>query len=158
MPERPKPSALDKGLRLLAARARTAQELDRALQRAGYPESERNSALARLRELGYMDDREVARGRARSRVLLGEAPRLTVRRLEAQGVAGDVAGEAAREAAGGASEEELASQALRRKLRGRTPRDAREKQRLLRALIAKGHRPQVAARVLGMEWEGDDEA
>ncbi len=43
----------------------------------------------------------------------------------------------------------------RRASRRRT--DEREKRRLLRALIAKGHKPGAAARALGMEWEGDDE-
>jgi regulatory protein len=156
--ERKKPTALDKALRLLAARARTSQELLRALERSGYPENDRNSALARLRELGYMDDREVVRERARSRALLGEAPRLTAQRLEAQGVSASLASEAVQEAAGGATEEELASRALQRRLRGRVPRDQREKQRLVRALVAKGHRPQIAARVVGIDWEGDDEA
>lgn len=158
MAERTRPSALDKAIRLLARRARTAQEILAALERAGYSREERSSALARLRELGYMDDREVARGRARARALGGEAPRLISRRLEAQGIPAQEAAEAAREAAAGAGEEELASRALQRKLRGRSPRDDRERQKLLRALIAKGHRPQIAARVLGLTWEGDDEA
>lgn len=156
MPGRRRPPVLDKALKLLAARSRTAQELLAALQRAGYPEDERKSALARLRELGYMDDREVARARARSRVLSGDAPRVAARRLEAQGIPGSIAEEAAREAAGEAGEEELAARALQRKLRGRTPRDDRERQRLFRALVAKGHRPQVVARLLDIEWEGDE--
>ena len=156
MPGRPRPTALDKALQLLAARSRTVQELEAALHRAGYPDDERKSALARLRELGYMDDREVARARARTRVLSGDAPRMAARRLEAQGVPGSIAQEAAREAAGEAGEEELAARALQRKLRGRAPRDDRERQRLFRALVAKGHRAQVVARLLDIEWEGDE--
>jgi regulatory protein len=156
LPGRPKPSVLDKALQLLAARARTEAELDAALLRAGYPEDDRKSALARLRELGYMDDREVARGRARTRVLSGDAPRMAARRLEAQGVPGGIAEEAAREAAGEASEEELAARALERRLRGRVPRDDRERRRLFRALVSKGHRAQVVAQLLGIDWEGDE--
>ena len=149
--------ALDKALRLLARRARTAAELDSALARAGVEAAERRSALARLEELGYINDRETARARARTRVGQGDAPRLAARKLEAQGVQPSQARDAAVEAAEGAGEEELAARALRRRLRGRAPADLREKQRLLRALVSRGHRPSAAARALGMEWDGDDE-
>jgi regulatory protein len=155
-PARVPDSALDKALRLLARRSRTALELDRALARAGHPPSARESALARLRELGYINDAEEARARARKRVDLGDAPRLAARKLAAQGIGESDAQGAAAEAAGGASEEELAAAALRRKLRGREPADEREKRRLLRALIGKGHRPSAAARALGLAWDGDD--
>jgi len=148
---------MDKALRLLALRSRTAQELDRALAKAGITSTERQSALARLRELGYINDREVARARARTRVERGDAPRLAAKRLAAAGIAEADAREAAMAAAEGAAEEELAAKASRRRLRGRKPADVREKQRLLRALIARGHRPAAAAKVLGVEWEGDDE-
>jgi regulatory protein len=133
------------------------KELDAALARAGIPETDRNSALARLRELGYLDDRETARQRARSRVEQGDAPGLAARRLEAQGVEKMTARDAAAEAAGERSADELAARALQRKLRGRKPADDREKRRLLRALIARGHRPSAAAKALGLDWEGDDE-
>lgn len=150
-------TALEKALRLLALRSRTALELDRALERAKVPPPDRKSALARLKELGYINDPETARVRARTRVRQGDAPRLAARKLAAQGIEVSDARSAAMDAAEGASEEELAARELRRRLRGRKPADAREKQRLLRALIAKGHRPSAAAKALGMEWEGDDE-
>ncbi|HUJ28798.1 MAG TPA: RecX family transcriptional regulator [Myxococcales bacterium] len=151
-------TALEKAIKLLAARARTEHELDAALIRAGYSETDRHAALARLRELRYLDDRETARQRARSRVGLGDAPRLAARKLEAQGVGKAMAREAAAEAAEGLDEGQLLKRALQRKLRGRKPpRTDREKQRLLRSLIAKGHRPGAAAKALGVEWDGDDE-
>jgi len=150
-------TALDKALKLLANRARTALELDRALERAGFPVPERESALARVRELGYINDHETARTRARSRVGQGDAPRLAAKRLTAQGIDPPDARRAAAEAAEGVGEDELASRALQRRLRGRQPTSEREKQRLLRALIAKGHRPSAAAKALGIEWEGNDE-
>jgi SOS response regulatory protein OraA/RecX len=110
-----------------------------------------------VRELGYINDRETARVRARTRVAQGEAPRLVVRKLLAQGVEECDARAAAVEATEGAAEEELASKALERRLHGRKPADQREKQRLFRGLVAKGHRPSAAAKVLGMPWEGNDE-
>src|SRR5689334_5390717 len=150
-------SVFDRAVKLLAMRARTEAELDRALQRANIPEEERKSALARLRELGYMDDREVARSRARNSLVRGEGPRLTAQRLSAQGVKPEVARAAIDEARGEADEDELARRAVQKRLKGREPRDDREKQRLLRSLIARGHQPGAAARALGIEWEGDEE-
>ena len=147
----------DKAVRLLAQRARTAAEVDRALEQAGVDAEARESALARLRQLGYISDREVARARADTRIGRGDAPRLLLRKLEAQGVEASEAREAAAEAAQGAGEEELALRALQRRLRGREPEDMREKQRLLRWLSANGHRPSAAAKALGIEWEGHDE-
>ena len=148
---------LDKAMRILGRRARTALELERALERGGVAPEDRESALARLKELGYINDAETARFRARTRVKLGDAPRLAARKLAAQGIDEAAARGAAAEAAEGVSEEELAARALRRKLRGRQPADEREKHRLLRGLIAKGHRPAAAAKALGIVWEGDDE-
>jgi regulatory protein len=150
-------SALEKAFELLAMRSRTELELDRALEKAHFPAADRKVALARLRELGYMDDREVARGRARTLIERGDAPRLAARRLAAQGIAPQDAQAAVAEASGEADAEELARKALQRRLRGREPGDEREKRRLLRALIAKGYKPGPAARALGIEWEGDDE-
>lgn len=152
-----KPSALDKALRLLAMRPRTELELDKALTRSRFPPSERKAALARLRELGYMDDRAEALRRARTLIERGEGPLLVARRLPLQGIAQDVAQAAVAEARGGAGDDELAARALQRKLRGRPPKDVAEKRRLFRSLIAKGHKPSAAAKALGMEWDGDDE-
>ena len=151
----PKPAvtALDRALRLLAARARTAAELERALARAGHPDEERASAMARLRELGYMDDATVAEGRARTLLASGVAPRLTTRRLLSQGVAAPTARAAIEAAAEGADEEALVARAVEKALRGREPRGDEERHRLLRRLVGKGHRPSLVAKALGL---GDD--
>jgi regulatory protein len=153
---RPEPTPVERALRLISARARTATELDRALLRAKVPAAERASALARMRELGYIDDAALATTRAQRLVGRGDAPRLVQQRLRAQGVDAEAARAAARAAAAGATEEELASRALQRKLRGRRVVDAREKERLLRALVQKGHRPSAVAKALELEWDGDD--
>ena len=147
----------DRAIRLLALRARTAVEVDRALEKAGIDAEARESTLARLRELGYLSDREVARARAHTRIGRGDAPRLLVKKLEAQGIEASEAREAAAEAAQGAGAEELALRALQRRLRGRQPADMREKHRLLRWLSANGHRPSAVAKATGIEWESHDE-
>ena len=147
----------DRAVKLLAMRSRTEAELDRALERAKVAEPDRKAALARLRELGYMDDRETARTRARSMIERGEGARLAVRRLSAQGIGEGDAQAAVAEAKGEAGDDELARRALQKRLKGRKPKDDRERRKLLRALIAKGHRPGAAAKALGIEWEGDEE-
>ena len=150
-------TALDKALRLLARKARTEKEMEAALDKAGVPEGERAEAVARLRELGYMDDLEVARTRARTWLERGAAPRLAERKLGEQGVGVAEARAAVGEAAQGASEMELVERALRRVFRGRAPAGDKERRRAFRALVAKGHRPAQVARGLGISWEGHDE-
>jgi regulatory protein len=150
-------TALDRALRLLARRSYTQQELHAALAKAGVPDVERESAVARVKELGYMDDLEVACARARTLLERGAAPRLAERRLGEQGVGAAQARAAVGEAAQGASEIELLARALRKVLRGRAPAGDKERRRAFRALVAKGHRPSQVAGALGLSWEGDDE-
>ena len=147
------PTAMEKALKLLARKARTQAEVERAL--AKFSATERDAAVARLKELGYMDDREVALGRARTLLGRGEAPGLAARRLGAQGVSAPVARAAVAEVAGGAAEDELLARALRLRLRGRQPRDEGERRRLYRSLVAKGHRASAVARALQLAWEGE---
>jgi regulatory protein len=144
-------------LTLLAARSRTEAELLRALARKGVEPGPAHAAVARLVELRYMDDRQVAASRARSLVERGEAPRRAAQRLVRQGVAEASAAAAAADAREGASDDELAARALRRRLRGRPPADEAERRRLFRGLVGKGHRPAAAARALGLTWDGADE-
>ena len=149
-------TAMEKALKMLARKARTQVEVERGLAR--FPASERDATVARLKELGYMDDREVALGRARLLLERGEAPGLAARRLGSQGVAVEEARAAVTVAAGGAADDELVARALRLRLRGRAPRDEGERRRLFRMLVAKGHRASAVARALQLEWEGVDEA
>ena len=92
---RPKPppaaSALASGLRLLARRAHSRLELRRKLSRRGYDAAQVEGALARLAELGYIDDAAFARGLVRRRsgvrgplALAGE---LSVRGIDRAGIA-----------------------------------------------------------------------
>ena len=148
---------LDRALRLLARKAYTAQEMEKALEKAGLKERERAEVVARLRELGYMDDLEVARARARTLLGRGAAARLAERRLGEQGVDVAQARTAVGEAAEGATEAELLERALRGMLRGRAPAGEKERRRAFRALVAKGHRPSQVARALGIGWDGDDD-
>jgi regulatory protein len=60
-------SVLDAGLRLLGRRAHSRVELRRKLDRRGYSAEETETALTRLDELGYLDDRSFAEGLVRRR-------------------------------------------------------------------------------------------
>ncbi len=146
---------MQKALRMLARKARTQAEVEQAL--AKFSASEREAVVARLKELGYMDDRGVALGRARVLLGRGEAPQLAVRRLGTQGVSGPDARAAVAEAAGGAADDELVARALRLRLRGRPPRDEGERRRLFRSLVAKGHPASAVARALHLSWDGAGE-
>jgi len=147
---------VDRALKLLGRKARTRKEMDQALEKAGVPQGERAEAVARLEKLGYMDDLEVARARARTLLGRGAAPRLAERKLAEQGVGAAQARAAVGEAAEGASEAELLDRALHRLLRGRAPAGEKERRRVFRTLVAKGHRPAQVAGALGISWDGDD--
>lgn len=76
---------VDAGLRLLGRRAHSQQELRRKLARRGYSEADVATALSRLAELGYLDDRSFAEGHVRRRsTALG--PRALSAELAARGV------------------------------------------------------------------------
>jgi regulatory protein len=63
----PSVGALDAGLNLLSRRAHSRVEVRRKLGRRGYGEEEVDSAVLRLAELGYLDDRAFAEGHVRRR-------------------------------------------------------------------------------------------
>jgi regulatory protein len=93
--KQPQVPALDAGLRLLARRAHSRVELRRKLGRRGYEEDEIRAALARLAELGYVDDASFAAGHIRRRsVSLG--PMALSAELAARGVDKHISGAALR--------------------------------------------------------------
>ncbi|MDQ3696584.1 MAG: recombination regulator RecX [Gemmatimonadota bacterium] len=87
-------ATLDRALNMLAFRARSARDLRRRLIEKGEPADLADAAIARLAELGLIDDAQFARQFARSKVL---GPGLSKRRLHQElfrkGVARDVAEE-----------------------------------------------------------------
>jgi SOS response regulatory protein OraA/RecX len=66
------PSAIDLAARALGRHDRSRQELDERLQRAGIGEAEREAALGRLEEDGYLDDERLAIGRAETLAARGQ--------------------------------------------------------------------------------------
>ncbi|HEX2049744.1 MAG TPA: regulatory protein RecX [Actinomycetota bacterium] len=91
--------AMEHAGRLLGRRPRTAAELVRSLRSAGFGPDEVEAAIARLRELGLVDDREFARQWLAQRCARRPTGRAAlVAALEAKGVAAAVAREAVEEA------------------------------------------------------------
>ncbi|MDW7981310.1 MAG: regulatory protein RecX [Thermomicrobium sp.] len=81
-------AALDAGLRLLAVRPRSEAELRRRLQQKRFAPSVVEQVLARLRSLGYLDDRAFAESWIRQRRALNPRGASALRReLRSKGVA-----------------------------------------------------------------------
>ncbi|MBJ6765325.1 regulatory protein RecX [Myxococcaceae bacterium JPH2] len=144
--------ATDACLRLLSVRARSRHELLLALERKGYAAPVRDAVLERLLALGYVDDERFAQERARALLERGKfGPRAVLQRLQAHGLAPEVARRAVGAASGEVEfdAEATARQVLtRRGLLGRTL-DAKEVARAARLLTSRGFSPDVIRAVLG---------
>jgi regulatory protein len=92
----PTGTALDSGLRYLTARAHSRVELRRKLDRKGFEAGEVATAMARLTELGYLDDdafaRSLVRRRSASRGPAALAAELAAKGIGREGVAAALAG------------------------------------------------------------------
>lgn len=85
---RERPEAWHVAVKLLALRARTTQEVRRALTRRGYPPEEIAAVVARLTAARYLDDAEFARTWVSARAQRGAAaPTRLARELRTKGVA-----------------------------------------------------------------------
>lgn len=87
--------AWEAALRLLAASAKSAAELDRRLATSGTPPGVRAQVLARLSELGLVDDAAVARAVVSRRS--GRGPAAIAAELAARGVTAEAAAAALEE-------------------------------------------------------------
>jgi regulatory protein len=161
-------AAYDKGVALLAVRARGTVELQRRLQRNGYESAAVEQAIERLSEQGFLDDERLSRQVARVKLGSGNAGR---RRVEQELLRIGVDREVARTAVAEVVEEEAIEEgesalALARRragtMRGLAPEVARR--RLSGFLARRGFESADAAAAvnsvlaeLGAE-EGHDEA
>ncbi len=112
--------ALEAAVRALRARDRTAASLDARLDRRGVGAQERAETVARLQELGYVDDARFANARADALAARGAGNLLIADDLERQGVPGPLAA-----AAIAAIEPELTRALTIVGTRGRGPKTAR---------------------------------
>jgi regulatory protein len=130
-------------LTLLSARELSETQLRARLTRRKLEPDDINSALARLKEDGTLNDRRVARAIARMESEIKHRGRARViQKIRQAGIDGDTAEDAVREVFEDVDENALLDRALERRLRGRTRRELDEKQRarIVRALMAQGFR------------------
>lgn len=143
--------ALEKALELLSHRGRSHHELSLLLARRGFGPEEVSAALARLAQLGYLDDLKFARQRAHVLLRDGKLGKEGVlRRLLAHGLPEALARSALEEVAAELSFDSLsAARALleRRGLAGDLA--PRERARAARLLRSRGFAAEVAERLLG---------
>ena len=122
--------ARNRALQLLGYRERSAKELTGRLLDNGYPVSVVGPIVTRYREVELVDDARFATAWVRSRCSAGYGRRRIARELAEKGIADELATIAL--------DEELAvdeATRAREALRGKVPRDAKERDRLVRRLV-----------------------
>ena len=112
-----RPLAMTRALNLLGYRARSESEIRTRLARHDYAPQTVETVVARLHELGYIDDGEFARQRAREKARK-YGPRRVSADLMQSGVGREVAAEAVAEEFEGRSEIEDARSAVARRYNG----------------------------------------
>jgi regulatory protein len=150
-----KPLAMSRALNVLGYRARAKGELREKLLRAGYAEETVGEVVARLEELGYLDDEEFARERARSRARK-YGPRRVFEDLRRTGVDEWVARRTIEEEFAGRSEYQTALETARRRYNtGEEP--GAQARRVYGFLMRRGYSPAVCAEVArAYLWEADE--
>jgi regulatory protein len=142
--------ARERALQLLGYRERSCSELRQRLLGGGYPAGVVDAVLQRFCEVELVDDRRFAAAWARSRASAGYGRRRILRELADKGVSDDVAHDAAQEELG---DNELCR--ARESLRGRQPRNAKDRERLIRRLVARGFELRIALEAVGPASEVD---
>jgi len=138
------------GLRLLARRELSEDQVRTRLARRAHDPGEIDDAVARLRTEGALDDTRTAAAIAHTAVRVKRfGPRRVRRNIEAAGIAPELADAAVQAAFDGADPAATLDDELTRRL-GATdgPIDDRMAARLYRRLIAHGHEPELVARAI----------
>jgi regulatory protein len=132
-------SAYVDGLKLLARRELSEQQVRQRLARCGHSEDDIDTAVARLLEERAIDDARTAEAIARTETAVRRRGKLRVRlQIERAGIEKSVARRAVDEVFGGLDADALLEASLAKRLRGRDIKDDREAQRLYRYLIGQG--------------------
>ena len=123
-------SPLDCALRVLALRDHSEAELSRKLKEKGFEPEGIEASLARLRELGYLDDARFARGFAESAIRNGRGygARLKLE-LARRGVAPAIVQETLGELGCQFAEADVLARTIERRYPGFDPRRATEKEK-----------------------------
>lgn len=123
-------SAFDSSLKILALRDHSEAELRRKLAGKGYEEQTIEESVARLKELGYLDDLRFARSFASSSLRNGRGygGRLKLE-LSRRGVDPGIVGDVLHELAAEYDERELLAQLMERRYAGFDPAAATDKEK-----------------------------
>ena len=139
-----RPVAMGRALNLLGYRARSEAEIRDRLGRYGYAGETIEAVVGRLEELGYLDDAEFARLKAREKARRYGPRRVSVE-LRKSGVGEELAREVVEEEFAGRSEVGEARSAAARRYNGRGS-DA-EARRVYGFLVRRGYSAEVCAQV-----------
>jgi regulatory protein len=141
--------AYNRAVRLLAARARSTEEVRRRLRAAGYGEEAREAALARLTDEGYLDDAAFATAWVEWRTGSKPRSRSAIRReLMGLGVPAEVVAQAVSAVDDDAEFENAARLALDRLRRLEGIGMGKQRQRLSTYLRARGYGWDLVRKVL----------
>jgi len=126
-------------LKQLARRELSEAQLRQRLSRRGFPHDDIDTAVARLRQDGSLDDARVAGAIARSQLSLKKRGHLRVlREIEAAGIASALADRAVAEAYAEVDVDALLAAAIDRRLGAGRIEDDRDMARVFRYLIGQG--------------------
>ena len=139
-----RPVAMGRALNLLGYRARSEAEVRDRLRRYGYVEETIEGVVVRLEELGYLDDAEFARLKAREKARR-YGPRRVSTELKKSGVGEALAREVVEEEFAGRSEMGEARSAAARRYNGRG--SEAEARRVYGFLVRRGYSAEVCDQV-----------
>ncbi|MBC5646866.1 RecX family transcriptional regulator [Christensenella sp. NSJ-35] len=137
--------ALACAMKFLSYRMRTEKELRGKLSGKGISEDCVERAVKKLKEIGYLDDREFA-GLYAQELLQKYGQRVAVQKLMQKGVPRGIAEEAAKDA--GQEEQIIDGYIVRLKQKHRNEEAGKAKQKIIRALMAKGFEYEEIKRAL----------
>lgn len=137
--------ALACAMKFLSYRMRTEKELRDKLSGKGISEDCVERAVKKLKEIGYLDDREFA-GLYAQELLQKYGQRVAVQKLMQKGVPRGIAEEAAKDA--GQEEQVIDGYIIRLKQKHRNEEAGKAKQKIIRALMAKGFEYEEIKRAL----------
>jgi regulatory protein len=139
-----RPVAMGRALNLLGYRARSEAEIRDRLKRYGYIRETIDAVVVRLEELGYLDDAQFARLKAREKARRYGPRRVSVE-LKKSGVGETLAREVVEEEFAGRSEMGEARSAAARRYNGRG--SGAEARRVYGFLVRRGYSAEVCAKV-----------
>ena len=152
-----KARALDRAMRMLAARARSEQEIVDRLAKAGYDERVIAETMAKLADYHFTDDEAFAAGWAASRARKGLGPYRIARELREKGIDRETAEAVMEDFDEDAALESATALALKHLRKG----DDRAKRRAHDALLRRGFSYDMVRKALGeaasqLEIEDED--